>query len=120
VNEALERAVEEEDFRLRMELGGGAAMVAIGAMFLLLPFLAGLSLPFLSWPLTVWAVVNLPLLTLAVLAWRRGRMPLGGGRFLEGRLARKAAIALVLANLLLFFGGSLIQWIWKLLTPASW
>ncbi len=118
--EALERLVEEEDVRLRLRLGGYAALVAIGALFLLAPFLSGVRLPQMSWRLIGWTLLNVPLLVLAAIVLRRGRLPLGRGRFLEGASARRAVIAMLLVNLFLFFGPAFLQWIVDLLDPPGW
>jgi predicted LPLAT superfamily acyltransferase len=113
---ALERRVEEEDYRLRMKLGGRAAAVAAGALIVVGPFLSGLGAFAPAWPWILWAIVNLPLLVLVALVWRRDRLPLGRGHFLTGRAARRLALWLFLASLAAFFGPGLARdaWHWLL------
>ncbi|HEX2764430.1 MAG TPA: hypothetical protein VHM92_11410 [Allosphingosinicella sp.] len=110
---ALERTVEEEDYRLRMQLGGRATLVVIVGLFLLAPFLAGLRALERSWLWLVWALLNLPLLVLAALVLRRGRLPLGHGRFLEGAKARRAALLMLAASMASFFGAGVARQLWE-------
>ena len=117
--EALEREVAEDDFRLRIRLGGYAALVVVGGLFLLSPMLAGLGLGRL-WPLIVWTLVEAPLLVAGFLVWRQGWFPAGNGRRLEGRQAWFAVAALIAVTSFLFFGRSVIQWIFDLLSSRRW
>jgi hypothetical protein len=111
--DALERRVEEEDFRLRVKLAGYAAPLVIFFLIILYP-LAG---PWLSrwptsWSLTTWLYLNLPLVAAAFLILRHGRMPLGRGRFLTGRPARRAAAGMLALSLVLSFGLGWLQALW--------
>lgn len=117
---ALEGKVEEEDFRLRMQTGGRAAIVVIVGLFLLAPFLAGIPALERSWLWLIWTLANLPLLVLVTLAWRRARLPLGRGRFLTGRKARRAAFALLTFNLATFLGAGLAQQAWDWVVGGGW
>jgi hypothetical protein len=117
--EALEREVAEEDFRLRMRLGGYAAMVAVGGLFLLSPMLAGLGLGRV-WPVIVWTLVEAPLLVAAFLVRRQGRLPVGRGRRLEGRQAWLAVAGLLAVSSFLIFGRSVIQWVFELVSSHRW
>jgi hypothetical protein len=117
--EALEREVAEDDFRLRVRLGGYAALVVVGGLFLLSPILAGLGLGRL-WPLIVWTLVEAPLLVAALLVWRQGWFPVGNARRLEGRQAWFAVVALIAVTSFLFFGRSVIQSIFDLLSSRRW
>ncbi len=56
----------------------------------------GAQIPFM------WAVINLPLLTLAVITWRRRELRLGLKRPVKGRKARILAVILVLFSFLSF------------------
>jgi hypothetical protein len=118
--EALEREVEEEDFRLRRKIGGYAFLVAFGFLFLCAPVLFGVRGLDLSFPFIAWAFVNGPLLVTAFLVWRGWRIPLGGGRFLEGRKAWRAILAAAGLSLFLFFGRSIIDWLVALVAPPTW
>jgi hypothetical protein len=73
-----------------------------------------------AWRLFVWTTANLPLVTLAILTFRRGRLPLGRGRFLTGRPAQRTAFGMLAVSLFLFFGLGVLQALWGLVDPTGW
>ncbi len=118
-SEALERAVEEEDFRLRLRLGGYAAIVVFALLCLLAPFLPGAS-SVLSFRFMAWALVNSGLLVAAFLVWRGFRIPLGRGRFMTRRKAWRAILGAAAFSLFLSFGRDAIDWLLALFAPSDW
>jgi hypothetical protein len=118
--EALEQEVEEEDFRLRLRLGGYAFVVAFGLLFLFAPMLSGVRALNVAFPLIAWAFANATLLVVAFLAWRGWRIPLGRGRFLEGRKAWRAIFGSLALSLFLFFGRDAIDWLVASIVPPAW
>jgi hypothetical protein len=117
----LERQVEEEDFALRQKLAGQFVPVALFLLFVLSIPLGRLFRQLPSLAITgLWAALNVPLLVLVYLAFRRDRLPAGSGRFVTGRRARRLALGLLAANLFLFFGRAWLQALWEWVEPAGW
>jgi hypothetical protein len=97
--EALEVEWAEDDLKLRIKTAGYIS-IPVGFMGL-----GVLSLFTTSWGAQIpfmWAIINLPLLTLAVMTWRRRELRLGLKRPVKGRKARILAVALVLFSFLSF------------------
>lgn len=100
--QALEAQWAEEDLRLRLQTAGYIAIpvVFIGAGIV--------SLFTTSWSIRIpfyWAFMNLPLLTLAVITWRRRELRLGLKRPVKGRRARIVAVLLLLFSFVSFVLG---------------
>ncbi|KGB54934.1 hypothetical protein FG91_01563 [Sphingopyxis sp. LC81] len=97
--QALEAQWAEEDLKLRLKVAGG---VAIAAVFLGMPIVTlfstswGVQIPF------IWAFMNIPLLTLAVITWRRRELRFGVKRPVKGHKARIMAVLLVLFSFFSF------------------
>lgn len=97
--QALEAQWAEEDLKLRLKMAGG---VAIAALFLGMPIVTlfstswGVQIPFM------WAFMNIPLLTLAVITWRRRELRFGVKRPVRGHKARIMALLLVLFSFISF------------------
>ena len=117
---ALARQVEEEDVRLRVQLGRYAATAAVFALLLAAPWLSGLRAIGRAWPWIVWTLINLPLLVLVTLTLHRGRTPLGHGRVLTGPKARRLAFSALAFSLLTFFGSGLARQLWEWVVGPSW
>lgn len=97
--QALEAEWAEDDLKLRMKTAGyisiPAGFIGVGVLSLFTTSW-GAQIPFM------WAVINLPLLTLAVITWRRRELRLGLKRPVKGRRARILAVILVLFSFLSF------------------
>lgn len=97
--QALEAEWAEDDLKLRIKMAGyisiPAGFIGLGVLSLFTTS-RGAQIPFM------WAVINLPLLTLAVISWRRRELRLGLKRPVKGRKARILAIILVLSSFMSF------------------
>ena len=97
--QALEAEWAEDDLRLRIKTAG---YIAIPAVFKVMGIL---SLFTTSWGAQIsflWVFINLPLLTLAVITWRRRELRLGLKRPVKGRKARILAVILVMLSFISF------------------
>jgi hypothetical protein len=97
--QALEAKWAEEDLKLRLQTAG---CVAIPVLFIGMGIV---SLFTTSWTVTVpfmWMFTNIPLLTFAVITWRRREWRLGLKRPVKGRKARILAVLAVLFSLISF------------------
>ena len=70
--------------------------------------------------MTAWLYLNLPLVAAAFLILRHGRMPLGRGRFLTGKPARRVALGMLALSLFLFFGSGWLQALWEWIVSGGW
>lgn len=118
--QALERKVEEEDFALRVRLAGYATPLLLFFAIVLYPILHFLPQIPAGDRLFAWVWLNVPLIALATLTLRRGRLPLGRGRFLTGRPARRAALSMLAVSLILSLGLGVVQALWAWIAPAAW
>src|SRR5688572_348025 len=82
---ALERQVEEEDFVARVRLAKYGGPLLLFFAFILSPVAYPLINAFFwipgAWRMFGWVYISVPLIVFAVLVLRRGRLPLGRGRF---------------------------------------
>jgi hypothetical protein len=118
--EALEKQVEEEDFRLQLRLGQYAFGVFLVFLFLFGPMLSGVRALDLSFPFITWAFANATLIVVAFLVWRGWRIPLGRGRFMKRRNAWRAILAAAAFSLFLSFGRDLFDLIVAQIAPPAW
>lgn len=117
----LERLVEEEDFALRRKLAGYAAPVLLFFLFVFSIPLGRLFHAFPALPRTaLWMAINIPLLVLVCLTFRRRRVPIGRGRFIAAGHARRIVLGMLAANLFLSFGLGWIEMLWDWAAPAGW
>lgn len=93
----LEAQWAEDDLKLRLKIAGG---VAIAALFLGMPIVTLVSTSLAVQIPFIWGFMNIPLLTLAVITWRRRELRLGVKRSARGRKARILAVLLVLFSFL--------------------
>lgn len=107
----LEAEFDLEDRALRLRTAYFASIVILGLFLAAGPLLAGV--PFLPqiWPLIGWSLFELPLLTLAVITFRRGTFRMPGGKLYSGWHVRAAAALAVVLPLLLA-----VPMLWE----ASW
>lgn len=100
--QALEAEWAEDDLRLRIKMAGyiaiPAGLIGMGILSLFTTSL-GAQIPF------AWVFINLPLLTLAVITWRRRELRLGLKRPVKGRKARILAVILVMLSFMSFVLG---------------
>lgn len=96
--QALEAQWAEEDLKLRLQMAGyiGIPAVFIGGGIVSLFTTSWGRLPFF------WLLMNLPLLTLAVITWRRRELRFGLKRPVKGRKARIMAVLLVMFSFVSF------------------
>ncbi|WP_447751966.1 hypothetical protein [Sphingopyxis fribergensis] len=97
--QALEAQWAEEDLKLRLQTAG---YIGIPAVFIGVGIV---SLFTTSWSIRIpfmWGFMNLPLLTLAVITWRRRELRFGLKRPVKGRKARIVAVLLVLFSFVSF------------------
>ena len=97
--QALEAQWAEDDLKLRLKTAGG---VSIAAVFLGMPIVTLFSTSLAVQIPFIWGFMNIPLLTLAVLTWRRRELRLGVKRPVKGRKARILAALLVLFSFFSF------------------
>lgn len=95
--QALEAQWAEDDLKLRLKIAGG---VAIAALFLGMPIVTLFSSSLAVQVPFIWGFMNIPLLTFAVITWRRRELRLGVKRPIKGRKARILAVLLVLFTFL--------------------
>jgi hypothetical protein len=114
-------AAEESEARSFARLGGWAmpVVVAHGALlFLLLQSAWGFQLPaFLHADRVVaWLWVNGAAIGLGLWLWRRGRVPVGGRRWLRGRRARMGVLLWLAASLAWFLLPAIAGDVWRALS----
>lgn len=93
--QALEAEWAEEDLKLRIKTAG---YIAIPAGFIGLGILSFFTTSLAAQTFFIWVVINMPLLTLAVVTWRRRELRFGLKRPVKGRKARILAVILVLSS----------------------
>ena len=97
--QALEAQWAEGDLKLRLKAAGG---ISIAAALLGMPVVTLFST---SWAVQIpfiWAFMNIPLLTLAVITWRRRELRFGLKQPVKGRKARILAVLVVLFSFFSF------------------
>ncbi len=97
--EALEAQWAEEDLKLRLQTAG---YIGIPAVFIGMGIVSLFTTSWSIWIPFLWAFMNLPLLTLAVITWRRRELRLGLKRPVKGRKARIVAVMLLLFSFVSF------------------
>ncbi|SEH20270.1 hypothetical protein SAMN05428974_3969 [Sphingopyxis sp. YR583] len=93
--QALEAQWAEDDLRLRVQTAGG---VAIAAAFLGMPIVTLFSTSLAVQIPFIWGFMNIPLLTFAIITWRRRELRFGLKRPVKGRKARIMVVLLVLSS----------------------
>jgi len=97
--QTLEAQWAEEDLILRLQMAGYIGIPAVfigGGIISLFTTSLGARLPFF------WVLMNLPLLTLAVITWRRSELRFGLKRPVRGQKARIVAVLLALISFVSF------------------
>lgn len=97
--QAIEAQWAEEDLRLRLKIASGIAIVAavIGMPVVSLFSTSSIvTIPF------IWSIMNIPLLTLATITWRRRELRLGVKRPVKGLKARVLVVLTVLFSFLVY------------------
>jgi len=97
--QALEAQWADDDMMLRLKIAGG---VSVAAAFLGMPIVTLFSTSLAVQIPFIWGFMNIPLLTLAVITWRRRELRLGVKRPVRGRKARILVVMLVLFSFLSF------------------
>lgn len=123
VDPETERA-EDGEARAFARLGGAAVPVAVAHLvliFVLLKAAFGFELPaFLPAERVVaWLWVNGAAVGLGVWMWRKGRVPLGGGRWLGGRRARMAVLAWLALSLAWVLLPALLGAAWRVISQRA-
>lgn len=93
--QALEAEWAEEDLKLRIRTAG---YISIPAGFIGLGILSLFTTSPAAQTFLIWVVINIPLLPLAVVTWRRRELRFGLKRPIKGRKARIMVAILVLSS----------------------